>query len=150
MFSVSQYFDPDMDDLGQFLYDKMVEYFMAPNFKIWWVGTNRGMGGYSNEYGSLLSMSLIGIVLKPISNSLQVINSWEQAPVQYTRLDVRSLLQDDAITEVCYILYSPSSRIMIRVKPAIFPTSYFCPEPSRCTTYLQIWGIMSFGIDSSS
>ena len=80
------------------------------------MGAYRDFIGCWNDYGRLLSMSLLVIVLKTISNSLQVINSWEQAPVQYTRLDVRSLLQDDAITEVCNILHL---------------TLHFCPEPSR-------------------
>ena len=28
----------------------VVDYFMAYNFKIWWVGAYRGMGGHWNEY----------------------------------------------------------------------------------------------------
>ena len=32
----------------------MVDYLMVYSFKILWVGTYRGMGGYSNEYGTLL------------------------------------------------------------------------------------------------
>ena len=30
----------------------MVDYFMAHNFKIWWVGAYRGMGGYWKKYSA--------------------------------------------------------------------------------------------------
>ena len=67
-FNIIGRIDPKMDHLGRFQADFqsywswfvslmnisgwMVEYFKVYNFKIWWVGAYKGMGGYWNEYST--------------------------------------------------------------------------------------------------